>query len=348
MKRAASGSAASRGKRAASAATIATQQGESAVDIELAEAVATNGEDDPCPYDKQRNQNVARNKAYLMKLGLDDEKNKLDAAAAASKPVRKPKTKRAPPPPREKVQRKSAVEVRAEEEAARAERYEAAAKEDPSAVQRRKRANNDPRPSDRQMEFLDEHHDETHELTTTERSAIEAYGEPWRRYGTKGSFGKDTDGTFYKAMRAGLRATEGVRRPKWLDDIEALWPRMGTTKDAHHHTMYGLELAAAGGGFYWRARHKDAELGEEAYNRFRVGVPLTLGCDTESIKEAGRRFEAVEGKDAGNGWGFTHYLGKVKNFQEHTLTQMDFFDDGFEGKTLRELEVAEEAAGERT
>ena len=93
MKRAASGSAASRGKRAASAAAIAAQQDESAVDIELAEAVATNGEDDPCPYDKQRNQNVARNKAYLMKLGLDDEKNKLDAAAAASKPVRKPKTK---------------------------------------------------------------------------------------------------------------------------------------------------------------------------------------------------------------------------------------------------------------
>ena len=170
-------------------------------------------------------------------------------------------------------------------------------------MQWRKRVNNEPRPSDRQMEFLDEHHDEKHELTTTERSAIERYGEPWRHYGAKGSFGKDTDGTFYKAMRAGLHATEGVRRPKWLDDIEAHWPKMGKTKDAHHHTMYGLELAAAGGGFYWRARHKDAELGEEAYNRFRVGVPLTLGCDTESIKEAGLRFEAVEGADAATAGG---------------------------------------------
>ena len=281
-----------------------------------------------------------------MALGLEDEKKKLDAAAAASKPVRKPKTKRTPPPPREKVRRKSAVEVRAEEEAARAERYEAAAKEDPSAVQWRKRVNNEPRPSDRQMEFLDEHHDEKHELTTTERSAIERYGEPWRHYGAKGSFGKDTDGTFYKAMRAGLHATEGVRCLKWLDDIEAHWPKMGKTKDAHHHTMYGLELAAAGGGFYWRAPHTDAELGTHAYNDFRVGVPLTLGCDTESVKEAGLRFEAVEGRDSGNGWGFTHYLGKVKKFQEHTLKEMGFFDDGFEGHTLRELEEGGAAAEE--
>ena len=101
-KRSASGSTASRGKRAASAA-IAAQQDESAVDIELAEAVAKKGEDDPCPYDKLRNQNVARNEAVMMALGLEDEKKKLDAAAAASKPVRKPKTKRTPPPPREKV-----------------------------------------------------------------------------------------------------------------------------------------------------------------------------------------------------------------------------------------------------
>ena len=303
----------------------------------------------PCEYDEKRNRNVARNEAIIRELGFDVEKNKLNAGASAAKKARKPKEKRALPPPREKVQRKSADEVRAEEDAARAERYEAAAKEDPSAVQRRKRANNRPRPSDDQMKELDERHCETHELTATEQSAIEKYGEPWRHFEdvSDGTFRqKGSQARFWKDMRAGLRAIEGVRRPQWIDDIEASGIELGKTIEAREHTMYGLELAAAGGGFYWRARHKDAELGTKAYNHFRVGVPLTLGCDTESVKEAGLRFEAVEGRDSGNGWGFTHYLGKVKKFQEHTLKEMGFFDDGFEGHTLRELEERGAAAEE--
>ena len=111
-------------------------------------------------------------------------------------------------------------------------------------------------------EQLDERHCETHELTATEQSAIEKYGEPWRHFEdvSDGTFRqKGSQARFWKDMRAGLRAIEGVRRPQWIDDIEASGIELGKTIEAREHTMYGLELAAAGGGFYWRVRHKDAE-----------------------------------------------------------------------------------------
>ena len=62
-------------------------------------------------------------------------------------------------------------------------------------------------------------------------------------------------GQYWGAARALLRAS-GVRRPAWLDDLEAFLPRTSKTtmsQENRDQTMFALERACAGLGLSWKA-----------------------------------------------------------------------------------------------
>ena len=308
-------------------------------------------------YEKQREQNIAANKARLAELGIEEAAEAVRTKPAEAKVVRKrPREPRVAPAPSRASRRLSG----APEELMGLEMDD---NDVPMPVIEEprgdplKQASNRPRLTAEQMARLNSLEEVSEgPLTDAEVAGLEGLEDALHVGSWKVHKGKGTVMWGEKRKKlAELAAERSLRWPSWLGKIQGALPPMGTTETARHQTMLTIEQAACGLGMTYKAwpegvgvlldseeapptegEADGASSAVAARPRPRV---LTLGADTEALKREGQRLEARWARDAGNGWVYNHALGKLRTYQE--LLLKEHWGEKPSGPSIRELEDAE-------
>ena len=265
----------------------------------LARAAARPLEPEKSQYEIERDERIKRNADFLASLGLGGGL----APAEEKKKVKKPAVKKRKAEPREPARKSSRVRG----EAAKDYVAEDGGDDDAAAAwtPRAARAPRGKRLPAAAVAELERQCGEVRSLTAAERAAADVARAGLAEYGNAAG-----------RARAYLATVENLRRPRWLETLEASSILAGKSQSNRDKVMVVLEKCAAGlgvGAVAWPSPFLcDAEL------------PMTLGSDVEMLKYCGKRLECAHGADISNGWAYSHAFGKLKAYQTALLGEAAF------------------------
>eukprot|EP00967_Tisochrysis_lutea_P079651 scaffold109069_cov31-Tisochrysis_lutea.AAC.6 len=220
-------------------------------------------------YELERQANILSNQKQLLQLGLQ---RIVDQAQRPSKRAAPRRAATTPLPTRKSTRRSTALPGAAESNNFATEEEVSAALDHADRLDTRPlpRANGSKRTlSAAQSAWLEQMEEGgASPLTVEEVAAVHAARRNVRGTGVGGGWkGRNT----WEEKRSLLRATVGLRWPRWLDTLATSGIDLGRTAEAKHQTLYALERAACGMGL--------------EYSRWPSGAGVLLGgLDTSEMK----------------------------------------------------------------